>query len=129
MILVDTSVWIDHFRKGNHELDQALENKMVIGTTGVILLELIPFLQKGKDAHKIQEILEKLPKIEMFLVNKEWELLIHYQSTLIQTGMNGISVSDLIILYVSKAHALSLFTLDKTLKKAARILGVRVYKG
>lgn len=27
MILVDTSVWIDHFRKGNHRLKKILEQE------------------------------------------------------------------------------------------------------
>lgn len=128
MILVDSSVWIDHFRHGNHVLDQILENKKVISTTGVVLLELIPFLQKWKDADEIQEFLEKLPKVEMFLINKEWEVLVHYQSMLIQKGINGVGIPDLIILFVSKSHALPLLTLDTTMKKAASILKIPLYE-
>jgi predicted nucleic acid-binding protein len=30
MILADTSVWIDHFRKGNQHLDQCIVNELIL---------------------------------------------------------------------------------------------------
>lgn len=116
MILVDSSVWIDHFRKGNKNLIELLEKEEVC-TSEIILLELIPFLQQQKNTSDIVENLQRIPCTNETISKSDWKSLRKLQEELIQSGHNGIGIPDLIIVYTAIKYELPVFTLDKTLNK------------
>ena len=65
-ILVDTSVWIDYFRSGDHSsnLDFLIDENL-ISVNDLILTELIPFLRIKKQ----QQVIELLGDVHRFPLN------------------------------------------------------------
>jgi len=77
MILVDTSVWVDHFRKGNLQLEEALNDGDVM-CHPMIVGELA--CGNIKNRKEILELLQALPMLQQvepeeilqFIENKRW---------------------------------------------------------
>jgi len=59
-VLVDTSLWIDYFRGGNHSkgLDVLIDENIIV-TNEIILAELTPYLKLKKQT-KIIDLLHEL---------------------------------------------------------------------
>jgi predicted nucleic acid-binding protein len=115
-VLVDTSVWIDHFRVGNKNLATLLENSdmlchpFVIGELACGLL------------HRRSEILESLKTLPMAPLLQNDEALHFMEShNLIGKGIGLVDVHLLASAYLGKVR---LWTRDKRLRQLARKLGV-----
>ena len=111
MTLVDTSVWVDHLRRGNNELRSLLE-------TGDVLCHpfVIGELACGSVANRAQIIalLEALPTAPL----AEHEEVMHFlqQNRLCGQGLGWIDMHLLASASLSRAK---LWTFDRALNKAA----------
>jgi predicted nucleic acid-binding protein len=116
VILVDTSVWIDHFRSGNDELSEILTAGLVLGhpcVTGE--------LGCGRLRNR-EEILRLLGELPQGVVGEQGELL----ALIEEHGLHGSGLGwvDVHLLASARLSSSSLWTLDKTLKSAAGKLGL-----
>ena len=111
MVLVDTSVWISHFRKGNSQLQDLL-------TEGKVACHpfIIGELACGtiKNRKEILTLLEALPKTT--LAEHEEVLYFIEQHQLMGKGLGYI---DIHLLASAQLSEVLMWTLDKNLKDAA----------
>ncbi len=112
MLLVDTSVWIDHFRKGDNALAEALENDAVIMHPHV-LGELA--LGNLKDRSAVLSLLRNLPEA-VVATDDEVQNIIEEQSL---CGC-GIGYTDAHLLAATRlTPETRLWTRDKRLSAVA----------
>lgn len=116
MILVDTSVWIEHFRAANHELVSLLKECQVLTHPHVIgeiacgshrqrqqILTLLPLLPQAKVATD-KEVLDLIDNYELY--------------------GKGIGWIDAHLLAACLLSGASVWTLDKKLSRLARTVRV-----
>lgn len=116
MILVDTSIWIDHFRKGSDDL-AALLNKVEVATHPFVIGELSCGNIKNREG--ILSLLNELPKVT---VAEHEEVLELIESRKLMG--NGIGWIDAHLLASSLLSGTPLWTADKRLRSVSAILGV-----
>lgn len=117
MILADTSVWIDHFRTGNRELEKALrQGQIVIHPWIVAELALVSL----RDRKRTLAMLDLLPQVA---VSQTIELR-HMIETRHLYNL-GIGLTDAhLIASVFLTPPTVLWTRDKQLRKVADALGI-----
>lgn len=117
MILVDTSIWIDHLRKGNHQLAELLNNGSVLAhpwVTGEIAL--------GHLAQRT-EILGLLHNLPQATVASDLEVLAFIEKR--QLSGRGIGYVDAQLLAATLlTPGAGLWTRDKRLAETAAQLGI-----
>ena len=108
-VLVDTSIWIDYFRKGNdfEKLDFLIDENLVV-INDLILAELIPVL-KVKNQRKVIKLLHNINKLEIII---NWEQIVEYQYKCLKSGINGVGIPDLIIVQNAKQNHCEIYSLD-----------------
>lgn len=116
MILVDTSVWIDHLRRGNAELARLLEEGDV-----VVHPFVVGELACGKIENRIEilELLRKLPETS----SSDHDEALH----LIESGKlqgRGLGWIDVHLLASARISDCAIWTQDRVLARAAVGLGV-----
>jgi len=111
MVLVDTPVWIDHFRNNNTQLIHLLNNGDVFCHPYVI-----GEIACGNIQNRI-EILSLLQSLPQSLPVEHEEILIFIENNNIMG--QGIGYIDITILASAILSGLSLWTLDKRLKTIA----------
>jgi len=116
MILVDTSVWIDHLRSGVHSLQELLNNQEVL-THPFVIGELSLGTLRNRD--EILSLLSKLPAAP--LAEHEEVMSIVSAHRLSGTGIGWIDAHLLASALLGNAKIL---TRDKQLQKATILLGV-----
>ena len=109
-VLVDTSIWIDYFRSGEHSigLNPLIEAHRVV-TNDLILTELVPFLRVKGEARAIR-LLNGLPKLALQI---DWEAIIDLQVQCLKSGVNEVGIPDLIIAQNSEQNDCAVYSLDK----------------
>jgi predicted nucleic acid-binding protein len=108
VILVDTSVWVDHFRRGNSELAEALERGEVL-THPFILGELA-----CGDLKKRREVLELMRALPQAIAASDEEALLFIEER--RLFGKGIGYIDAHLLAsVALTEGAQLWTLDKKL--------------
>lgn len=115
-VLVDTSVWIDHFHSANKRLEDHLQAGQVYAHTVVI-----GELAAGSLRHST-EILRHLQKL-----NRANEISLSEGFHLIDTHSlagRGLSWSDIQLLAAARLGALVIWTRDRVLAEAAAQLDV-----
>jgi len=117
MILVDTSVWIDHFRSSNTELIGLLHDDLVVTHPGVIEEISLGNLSRRE---KVIGFFEDLHRI--IPVSHEEYLLTVRARTLWGRGLGAIDVHLLAAVLVTPGT--KLWTRDRKLKECAQELGV-----
>jgi predicted nucleic acid-binding protein len=117
MVLVDTSVWIDHFRKTSSRLAGLLEDGEV-----AIHPFVIGELACGNLANR-QEILSLLHALPAAHRVEDDEILFFMESH--SLAGRGLGLIDLHLLASSKISEYPLWTKDKHLTAAAMELGLR----
>lgn len=117
MILADTSVWIDHFRSGNQDLQNALNQRQI-----VIHPWIIGELALGslRDRVKTLATLDMLPQVRMAQMG-EVRLMIEGRH-LYNLGI-GITDAHLIASVFLNPPTL-LWTKDKPLRQVAEGMGI-----
>jgi len=119
MILADTSVWIDHFRSGNRELQKALNQGQIVIHPWIVA-ELA--LGSLRDRAKTLAILDLLPHVNVAQTS-ELRLVIEARH-LYNLGI-GLTDAHLIASVFLNAPT-QLWTQDKRLRKVADGLGIHV---
>ena len=122
-VLVDTSIWIEYFRSGNHcdKLDFFIDENLMV-TNDLILAELVPSL-KVRNQQKIIELLHTIRKVELYV---QWEQIIDFQFQCLQNGFNGIGIPDLIIAQNALQNRCEIYTLDQHFKHIKDILELKL---
>ena len=116
MILVDTSVWIDHFKRSNKKFSELLENEQVVCHPFVIGELACGNLKKREE---ILELLEALPKS---MLAKQDEVL-----ELIKSGKlygKGIGWIDAHLITSAILENILIWTRDKRLKSICESLKI-----
>ena len=116
MILVDTSVWISHFREGNKNLVELLEDGHVI-THPFIIGELV--CGNIKNRKLILSLLENLPMAGMAKHEEVMEFIESHRPM-----GKDLGHIDIQLLASAKLTGVQLWTLDKRLQKVALKLEV-----
>ena len=120
MVLVDTSIWINHLRSGNRHLEKLLFHGEVF-----CHLHIIGELACGnmKNRQEILTLLQELPRPP----------LVEFDEFLFFVDQNklhgrGIGFVDIHLLASAKLGQLSLWTGDKRLQAASADLGIKYTK-
>lgn len=117
MILADTSVWIDHLRSGNQDLEKALNQGQIVIHPWIVA-ELA--LGSLRDRAKTLAMLDLLPQVA---VSQTIELR-HMVETRHLYNL-GIGLTDVhLIASVFLTPPTLLWTRDKQLRKVAEALGI-----
>jgi len=116
MLLVDTSVWVDHFRQGIPLLDDLL-NAGEVATHPFVIGELA--CGNLKNRSEILALLSSLPSVKV-ANHPEAMHLVDAQS-LSGTGIGWIDVH---LLSAALLNRMPLWTRDRKLHAAAKVLGI-----
>jgi predicted nucleic acid-binding protein len=120
MILVDTSVWIQHLRDGEKHLEKLLFDGEVICHTHVIGELACGNIKNRKEIISLLQALPMAPQIEfseyLYFIEKN------------QLNGKGIGFVDIHLLASAQLGQLKLWTADKRLKAAASNLGLNYKK-
>jgi len=116
MTLVDTSVWIDHFRSGNRSLAGMLEREEVL-THPFVIGELACGQLRNRD--EILELMAALPSATMADHDDVLALVERHR-----LHGRGIGWIDAHLLAAARLADASLWTLDGPLRGAATRVGV-----
>jgi|SRR3989339_1885800 len=125
-ILVDSSVWIDYFKlvdKKSAPLSELIDENRVC-MNDLILAELIPSIRHA-DEEKLVELLYSLVR---FPVNVDWKEIIEYQYQNLKSGINKVSLADMIIVQNVIQNGLILFTLDKHFRLMSKSFKFEMYE-
>jgi len=112
-VLVDTSVWIDYFRSGeeSEKLDYLIDENLVV-TNELILTELLPLLVIRREK-RVVKLLEKIKKSRLKL---NWNEIVSYQVSCLQSGSNGVGIPDLIIAQNAIQNNFPVYSIDQHFK-------------
>ncbi len=117
MILVDTSIWIDHFRRQNTVLTDLLAGRLVL-THPLVIGELAMGTIKQRDV-----VLGRMERLRQATVASDREML-RFIGQHMLFGL-GIGYLDAHLLAAARlTHGASLWTRDKRLDAAAQRLSV-----
>lgn len=117
MILIDTSVWIEFFRKTDKSIDiqlcEHLENAHAIAIS-VVFGELLQGVRSVREEKIVLEYWKNLPKVN------EDNLFIESGRLSFQFKLfpKGVGLLDCYILAAARRYNLNLWTLDKKLLQA-----------
>ena len=119
MILVDTSIWVTHFRRGNSHLIELLHDDSVVCHPLIIGELACGLLDNRKEILALLQALPQSQKID----DKE---VLHFIEHNRLTG-SGVGLVDVHLLASAMLTKVSLWTADKSLRNASARLGV-VYR-
>ena len=118
MILVDTSVWIDHLRKSESALVELLQNRQVC-THPLVRLELA----LGSIANRVL-VLSELAELNQAQVAETDDLFILVEAHKLER--RGIGITDLYLIASALLdRSISIWTRDRRLGDIADQLGLR----
>jgi predicted nucleic acid-binding protein len=122
-VLVDTSVWIDYFRKGSKsaKLDFLIDEDIIV-TNDLIIAELAPFL-KVRNEIGIIRLLMKIKKLGLSI---DWAQIIEYQTACLKNGLNGVGIPDLIVAQNAIQNHCEVYTFDRHFSQMKDILKLRL---
>ncbi|MCL7489306.1 MAG: PIN domain-containing protein [Desulfobulbaceae bacterium] len=124
-VLVDTSVWVEYFRKGdNSEKLDFLIDENIVFTNDLILAELTPFLKIRKQ----RKLIKLLHNINKLPININWAELIDYQYKCLKKGLNGVGIPDLIIAQNAKQNHCGIYSFDNHFNLLQNILKIALLK-
>ena len=124
-ILVDTSIWIDYFKKGEQSLrldDLLLDDRVVVND--IILAELIPLLHLKKQ----YTIIDLLRNVVAFPIIIDLNQIIEWQTMCLSSGINGIGLPDLLITQNAVQNNLPVYSLDKHFRSLTNISGLQLFE-
>jgi predicted nucleic acid-binding protein len=116
MILIDTSVWIDHFRFGNAQLEELLTSSEVM-IHPFIIGELACGSMKNRK--EILGLLNELPRAD---IAEHQEVLKLIEDRRLYG--KGIGLIDAHLIASALISKVKLLTMDKTLEKVVAVLDI-----
>ncbi|MCP4665993.1 MAG: PIN domain-containing protein [Deltaproteobacteria bacterium] len=122
-VLVDTSVWIEYFRSGDHaeKLEHLIDENLIV-INDLILAELVPSL-KVRNQRKLIELLRSISKL---MLSIDWDQIIEFQFKCLRNGLNGIGIPDLILAQNAKQHRCKIYSLDNHFELMRDILKLKL---
>ena len=123
-VLVDSSVWIEYFKRGYPSEIDFLIKENLICTNEIILTELMPVLKKNNQ----DDIINGLRSIDMIELDINWENIREYQLLNLNSGLNHIGIPDLIIIQQVIEQKLSLLSFDKHFKLMKKYLQYELFE-
>jgi predicted nucleic acid-binding protein len=117
LILADTSIWIDHFRSGNKELQRALNSAQIVIHPWIVA-ELA--LGSLRDRAKTLAMLDQLPQVR---VARTSELRLMIEARHLYSLGIGLTDAHLIASVFLNQPTL-LWTRDKQLRKVSEGFGI-----
>lgn len=125
-VLVDTSAWIEFFRKKEPYYSVILEliDNDIVCCIGIVLAELLQGAKSEKELNTIKEFLhvfEFLPESV-----KSWEKAGELSYTLKQKG-KAVGLSDCYIAVLSRLNNVKLLTLDKHFNVLKKEFELKLY--
>ena len=127
MVLVDTCVWIDHFRdRGSREarlLDTLLEEGLV-AISGPIFAELVSGARNRPERRRLEGVLSVLP----FLDEPQgiWEAVADSRYRLARRGYQA-SLVDLLLAHTAVHHEAPFLTSDRDFQPVAELLRLELF--
>ena len=123
-VIIDSSVWIEYFRKGNNseKVDFLIDEDLIV-TNDLILAELTPFLMMRKQ----KKLLNLLHNINKLAIKISWGQLIDFQYSCLQNGLNGVGIPDLIIVQNAIQNDSQIYSLDKHFTSMSVFLDVKIF--
>jgi predicted nucleic acid-binding protein len=123
-VIVDTSVWIEYFRRGIHstKLDFLIDEDLIV-INDLILAELVPFL-KLRNQRRILKSLYSIKKMDLDI---RWDQIIEFQFRCLKSGMNGIGVPDLMVVQNAKQNDCEIYSLDSHFGLMKDVLGFHLF--
>ena len=123
-IIVDTSVWLEYFRKGNDfgKVDFLIDENIIV-INELILTELIPFL-KLQNHLKLINLLKNINKIR---ITFNWDNLVEIQYKCLKKGINGVGIPDLIISQNAIQNNCKIYSLDKHFHEMSKFLDFDIF--
>ena len=118
MILVDTSVWIDHFRRNSPSLVDALHNEEVLTHPFVIGEIACGSISRRAD---VLTLLDALPKVLVATDEEALQFIVRHD-----LGGKGIGYVDVHLLAATSLTGARLWTHDRRLASVATTLGINV---
>jgi tRNA(fMet)-specific endonuclease VapC len=116
-MIVDTSVWIEFFRRADSPHSMCLKRLLREGRVvlqGLILAELLQGIKSQKESRIVKKALQKLPYVEM--TRQLWERAGEICSSLLRKGIT-IPLSDVIVASCALSEDIEIFTLDSHFKR------------
>lgn len=111
-VLIDTSVWIEFFRKssGTGDAVVGLLSKGLVWIAGIVLFELVQGAKSETEKAGIVSRLSSLNYVEMSV--PLWRQAGELAMALKKNGIN-LPISDILLAAAALEHNLQIFTLDK----------------
>ena len=119
MVLVDSSVWVSHFRQKSPKLEQCLERELVL-MHPLVIGELA-----CGNLHHRSEVLARLGLLPQATAVSDTEALSFIESHRLMG--TGIGYHDIHLLASARPSAASLWTLDTALGRTARRLDLHFH--
>ena len=116
MVLVDTSIWIDHFKNGNNQLIKLLDNGEVF-CHPLIIGELA--CGNISNRSEIISLLQSLPMLDV--VGQEELLFFIEKNQIMGTGLGFV---DAHLIATAILAGIPLWTEDKKLKQVCSLLSI-----
>jgi predicted nucleic acid-binding protein len=116
LILVDTSVWVDHLRRGNARLERLLNDALVLVHPFVVGELALGGLKKRSE---ILGLLEEMPQAEAASHAEVLEFVDRHS-----LAGSGVGWIDVHLLVSAALSSVSLWTLDRRLASAASRLAL-----
>ena len=122
-VLVDTSIWIQYFRSGDHseKLDFLIDENLIV-INDLILAELVPSLK----VHNQGKIVKLLYNINKLGISINWVQIIEFQFKCLKKGLNGIGIPDLILAQNAKQNRCQIYSRDNHFNLMKDILGLQL---
>ncbi len=124
LVLVDTSVWIDYFKRKETSFLTTLLNEDLVCINQLILTELIPVLRLRNH----NEIIDGLFALSIVPLNINWTGLRLLQNQNYSNGINHVGIPDLMIAQQALDNSLQLWSLDKHYKLMAQVTALRLFE-
>ncbi len=123
-ILIDTTIWIEFFRRKSKTADhlETLLMENAVWTCGVVMFEVPQGIKSEAEKNKILSILASLPYVEM--TKKLWQGAAELSILLKKNGVI-LPLSDIFIAAVAIENDLLIYTLDQHF---TQIPNLKLYK-
>ncbi|MFC1706798.1 PIN domain-containing protein [Planctomycetota bacterium] len=122
-VLVDTSAWIEFFRKGDSHVagvvDQLLHNDL-IAIPGVVRAEILQGARQHKEYDSLAKLIDALPRLND--PDDLWEQVSQLGFALRLKGLGGLGIPDLIIAVHARHHEARVLTLDRHFRAMADVV-------
>lgn len=127
MILVDTSVWIEYFRKKDSPVTKRVQDLL---DTDAVVLSRIAFLEllSGAKKTEIPKLMRVFSAFPLYLPSeKAWTRIENWIQTALDQGQR-FSATDLLIASTTVDHNAVLWSLDSDYKRMEKLGFLKLYQ-